>query len=121
VNAYLVDRTPIQDFILNHRDPYDFQCSVKVNRTANKKPCYLMYGDKEIQRTTRYYVSTDGYELQKRMVKRNATEYSLTGVQAGWTVTITNDMDDFKWGNVNWLWYIEEAKKLIEGFNYDQS
>jgi hypothetical protein len=50
------------------------------------------------------------------MVKRNATEYSNTGIEVGWTVTITNDMVDFRWNNVNWLWYIEEAKKLVEGF-----
>ena len=36
-------------------------------------------------------------------------------VQSGWTVTITNDMDDFRWDNVNWYFYIEEAKKLIIG------
>ena len=35
------------------------------------------------------------------------------GVQKGWTVTITNDISHFKWGDVNWLFYIEEAKKLI--------
>ena len=120
VNAHLTgNRIPIADFILNHRDPYDFQCSVKVNRSANKHPCYLMHGDEEVQRNTRYYISTDGKPLNKRMVKRNATEYSNTGIDVGWTVTITNDMQNFRWDNVNWLWYIEEAKKLIEGLDYD--
>ena len=78
-----------------------------------------MHGDEEVQRNTRYYISTDGKPLSKRMVKRNATEYSNTGIDVGWNVTITNDMANFRWDNMNWLWYIEEAKKLIEGFNHD--
>lgn len=113
VNAYFLDGTPIAEFIMNHRDPFDFQCSVKVNRTANRKPCYLYHGDQIVQRNSRYYVSTDGHGLEKEMVKRNATEPSRTGIEAGWTVTITNDMSDFRWDNINWLWYIEKAKKLI--------
>jgi hypothetical protein len=116
---------------MNHRDPFDFQCSVKVNKTANREPCYLVYGkvyedddevsytreEDRIQRNTRYYVSTTGEHLYKDMVKRNSTVRSQTGIQAGWTVTITNDMDHFRWDNVNWLWYIRAAEKLTKGLS----
>lgn len=118
VDAWIQHKTPLADFILAHRDPYDFQCSVKVNRTSMGEPIYLRHGDEIVQNTSRYYVSTDGCELMKDMIKQNAKSRSLTSVEAGWTVTMTNDMSAFRWDNVNWLWYIKEAEKLIEGFSH---
>lgn len=111
--AQMVHGVPVRDFIMNHRDPFDFQLSVKVNRTANGQPCVLYHGDQEVQRNTRYYVSTDGAPLSKEMWKRNAKGPSRTGIQQGWTTTVTNDMADFRWSNVNWLFYINEAEKLL--------
>ena len=34
-------------------------------------------------------------------------------VQKGWTTTLTNDARAFRWDNVNWLYYINEARKLV--------
>jgi len=111
--AAMVHGTPVEEFIMNHRDPFDFMLSVKVNKSANRHPCYLYHGDEQIQNTSRYYVSTDGAPLNKCMVKRNATEYSDTGIDVGWMVTVVNDASLFRWDNVNWLYYIEEARKLV--------
>lgn len=111
--ACMVRGVPVRDFIMNHRDPFDFMLSVKVNKSANKHPCYLFHGDEKIQNNTRYYVSTDGAGLQKQMVKKNAVGPSMTGIQTGWTTTIVNDADHFRWDNVNWLYYITEAEKLV--------
>lgn len=111
--AQMVHGTPVADFIMNHRDPFDFCLTAKVNRTANGHPCRLFHGDTQIQNTSRYYVSTVGEYLKKEMVKKNQTESSYTDMQSGWTVAVVNDMDDFDWSTVNWLYYIEEAKKLV--------
>lgn len=111
--AFMIHGTPIADFIRSHRDPFDFCLTAKVNRRANGHPCRLFHGDRTVQNTSRYYVSTDGAHLRKEMVKKNQTEPSYTDMQSGWTVTIVNDMADFKWETVNWLFYIEEAKKLV--------
>jgi hypothetical protein len=113
VDAYYRTGQDVADFIMNHREPFDFLLGVKVNRTSMRKPIYLLHGETEIQKTSRYYVSTTGAPLTKRMVKRNASDYSDTGIDVGWTVTITNDMDNFTWDNVNWLYYIEKAKELL--------
>ena len=174
--AYMIHGTPVAEFIMAHRDPFDFQLSVKVARkdvleqwtpTFDAEGNYerdeddnIVYDRDEIQRNTRYYVSTDGPQLTKVlpplakqfygdkalisrqdydllranaerdmadnhdvrssasisewMKWRNTMERKI-GVQKGWTVTITNDMDHFRWDNVNWYFYIEEANKLIIG------
>jgi hypothetical protein len=108
--AQMVRGVPVADFIKNHRDPFDFQLSVKVPRNGG-----LLWGDDPIQNTTRYYVSTDGKTLTKTLppLKNKGTEDRRFSVQAGWTVTPTNDMSAFRWDNVNWLYYIREAEKLV--------
>ena len=56
--AQMVYGVPVADFIMNHRDPFDFQLSVKVPRGSR-----LQHGNATIQNNTRYYVSTDGAPL----------------------------------------------------------
>ena len=74
----------------------------------------MLWGDDPIQNTTRYYVSTDGRPLVKTLPGlKGQTEVRRFQVEAGWNVTPTNDMAAFRWENVNWLYYIEEAKKLV--------
>lgn len=111
--AQMVHGVPVEDFVKSHRDPFDFCLTAKVNRSANGKPCRLWHGDRQIQNTSRYYVSKDGHHLRKEMTKKNATEPSMTDMQSGWTTTIVNDMDHFDWSTVNWMYYIEEARKLV--------
>ena len=107
--AAMVHGRSVEDFIFAHRDPWDFMLSVKVPRSS-----YLMHGDRRVQNTTRYYVSTDGAPLIKHMPPlKGQTAYREMGVQAGWTVTDVNDASAFRWDNVNWYYYINEAKKLV--------
>jgi hypothetical protein len=40
-------------------------------------------------------------------------EISDTSIIAGNLVTICNDVKHFRWENVAYGWYIEEAKKLL--------
>jgi hypothetical protein len=120
--AHMRHGTDIAEFIMAHRDPFDFQLSVKIKRSdrltfrwGEISDPHGIAPDEEIQRTTRYYVSTDGGYLTKHMppLARTPNKPRETSIESGWTVTITNDMKDFRWDNVNWLYYIEAAKKLI--------
>lgn len=107
--AAMLHGTDVEKFIMNHRDPFDFQLSVKVPRSSR-----LTWGEKPIQNTTRYYVSTSGEHLTKIMPPLKGSDQERHfAVEKGWRVTPTNDMAAFEWVNVNWLYYITEAKKLV--------
>ena len=58
--AHMVHGVDVETFIRMCRNPYDFMCAVKVGKSD-----HLMYGENEVQRTTRYYVSSSGFELVK--------------------------------------------------------
>jgi len=50
----------IERFIYSHRDPFDFMCRAKCDRSSE-----LWIGDQEQQRITRYYIATDGAPMKK--------------------------------------------------------
>jgi hypothetical protein len=106
--AQMVHGVPVEDFIMKHRDPFDFMLSVKVPRSSR-----LMHGDARVQNTSRYYVSTDGAHLTKFMPGLKDGPEREFAVQKGWTTTLTNDARAFRWDNVNWLYYVNEARKLV--------
>lgn len=106
--AQMVHGVPVDEFIRGHRDPFDFMLSVKVPRSSR-----LMHGDERAQNTSRYYVSTDGAQLTKFMPGLKGGPEREFAVQKGWTTTLANDARAFRWNNVNWLYYINEAKKLV--------
>lgn len=58
--AAMVHNVPPETYIRLHTDPFDFMLRAKVNRTDR-----LMLGNREIQRTTRYYIATQGEPLVK--------------------------------------------------------
>ncbi len=107
--AEMVRGIPVTDFIMNHRDPFDFMLSVKVPKSSR-----LEANGVPIQKTSRYYISTDGVELIKIMPPlKDQTEERHFQVQKGWTTTLVNDADLFRWDNLNWYYYIEQARKLL--------
>lgn len=60
--AYLVRGVPVEEFIANHTDAYDFLLRTKVPRSSK-----LMWGDEQVSNIVRYYVSTNGRPLTKVM------------------------------------------------------
>lgn len=58
--AHLIRNIGISDFVRNHKNDFDFCLNVKLKKNQN-----LIWGDQEIQRTTRYYVSKTGKPLIK--------------------------------------------------------
>lgn len=53
----------------------------------------------------------------KRIHTKNENKYGIveTSIQVGWLVKQCNVATDFNWGDVDWTYYIEEAKKIIIG------
>ena len=111
--AALVHDKDIEDFILNHNDIYDFMLRVKIPRSMK------LVGEKdgeevELQNTTRYYVSKEGYSLTKIMPPLpGKDEERHNSIQSGRKVTICNNINDYK-GDIDYDFYIREAEKLVK-------
>lgn len=147
--AHMIYGVDIETFIRACTNPYDFTNQVKI-----QKKDQLFWGQKETQRNTRYYVSTDGQELVKvsepklppgapmgapkmgqkvseadylavmnangwqwdeSVCTKNKSTYQIgrTNQAAGYLVTVVNDIGNFRFDNINYAWYVNEAQKLI--------
>lgn len=143
--AAMVHGVPPEQFIRLTTNPYDFCCRIKVKRSDR-----LVWGNEEVQRNTRYYISHAGKPLTKiappsgaegsfkkangvsdaeynrvmtetggqwdaRVCTKNRSVHAarITGIEAGFKVKICNDIQDFNFDDLNYDWYINEAKKLI--------
>lgn len=113
--AALVHNKDIRDFITSHEDIHDFMLVTKVPHDSK-----LLWGDKQVQNITRYYVSTDGAPLTKVMpplakslkLNPDAPERHMS-VCKGWLTTECNDMKRFNRATLNYDFYIKEAEKLV--------
>lgn len=113
--AALVHNKDIRDFITSHEDIHDFMLVTKVPRNSK-----LLWGDKQVQNITRYYVSTDGAPLTKVMpplakslkLNPDAPERRMS-VCKGWLATECNNMKRFNRATLNYDFYIKEAEKLV--------
>lgn len=113
--AALVHNKDIRVFITSHEDIHDFMLVTKVPRNSK-----LLWGDKQVQNITRYYVSTDGAPLTKVMpplakslkLNPDAPERRMS-VCKGWLTTECNDMKRFNRATLNYDFYIKEAEKLV--------
>jgi limonene-1,2-epoxide hydrolase len=119
LKEYFVNNVPIRDTIFNHKDIYDFCLRLKTNSKSipiykyidNNKIC-----TKELNRTTRYYISNNGGSLFKEF-KEN---HNIVGVNIGYSATLFNKFvkkEDFKDYNINYQFYIAEAMKIVNVIN----
>jgi hypothetical protein len=120
VEAYLIDNIPLEEFITNHKEPFDFMISYKAPRDSKlvlENIVNLKKEYEELQNTIRYYISKDGKALKKVMPAiKNSNEERIIGVNVGYNIHICNDASNFSFRNLDYEWYIKEAKKLIEPF-----
>jgi len=109
VESVLVNNCNLEHTITNHADNSDFMLRTKVPRTSK-----LMLGDTQIQNISRYYVSREGDSLVKVMPPlKDKVEDRRIGIDVGWTVKECNHARDFNRNDVNYDYYIEAARKLI--------
>ena len=110
VQAHLVHGADYSSFIRNHRDPMDFMIRAKVRRVDR-----IEWGDQVLQRITRYFVSNGGHPLFKIMPPlKGKVEPRRNSITKGYLVTPANDMRLTNTGDINYDYYIAEAKKLIK-------
>lgn len=135
-------------FMRAQHDPFEFVCRVKVDRASK-----LIWGNQQVQSTSRYFVAKSGYRMKKvsppkdpntlghfkrankltdayfnsiiaeigydtwdeRIHTKNKSRVTIreTAIQAGQQLMICNDISDFDFTNLNYDWYVNEAKKLI--------
>lgn len=117
VEAFMLHGKSIEEFVIGHNDDYDFILRTKVPRSSS---LILKFEDREEkqQNICRYFVSKSGGKLIKRMPplagKEEAGDREI-GINTEWNVTPCNDLDKFDRLEVNYDFYISEAKKLIIG------
>lgn len=120
LKAYYVDNIPVEQFIKNHKNIYDF-C---IRQKASKDFHYEGVSKDNVniyKKLIRYYVSNTGEKLFK--VKNpecttNAVERAQ--VEAGeWKMTVCNFLTkDHPLDNINYTYYIQETQKIIDKIVY---
>lgn len=116
-SAEMLDGVPVEDFIRNHKNKYDFLLRTKVPRNSSLVLIKeLEDGDvheTKLQNICRYYACKEGGKLVKIMPPlEGKTEFRRMGIDTDWNVAVCNNIDDFQW-NIDYDYYINEAKKLV--------
>lgn len=109
--ANMIDGIDIRMFMHEYAkvDPWSFFLRVKVNRKDA-----LEYDGREVQRLSRYYVSTSGAKLIKIMPPLpGKPDDRRNEVQKNQLVTLANTYDGGPLKDINYDWYVKEAMKLV--------
>lgn len=128
---YFVNGILVTDTILNHKNIYDFCLGTKsigTNRLIHLEP--IKGTEIKLQKINRYYVSTNGWHLLKRLKplenKKFSRQLDIFGnendgtreseIEAGWLTTIYNKHVEkpIQQYNINYNYYIEGAQKIID-------
>ncbi len=120
VLAHLTEDEDCEEFIRLHEDKYDFFLRTKVPKSS-RLVLEMEDGDaQEQQNICRYYpVKKGGGKLIKIMPPLNGnTEWRRMGIDTDWNVATCNNILDFK-GDINYAYYIQEAKKLVDAVSQD--
>lgn len=101
-----------RDYILAEKNAFEFMIKGKCPASSR----FALADGTPVQKTTRFYISTDGQHLFKYMPplkKTGKTEERRMAIRKGWNVTIAEDMSNLNMSNLNYDWYFQEAEKLI--------
>jgi hypothetical protein len=106
---YVVKGIPIETTIRECDDITMFLMGEKTGRQW-----VVEYNDKVVQRTNRFYASTNGPFLWKYKIEGDIKHYQNMLVASG--VTILNTLDDkpINERRINYAYYLSEARKIIE-------
>lgn len=107
---YFVDNVPVEDTIYNCTDIKKFLMSEKTGKQWN-----VEYMNEEIQRTNRFYASTNGGYLWK-WKSNDGKEKQYQNMLTASGVTILNDFDEkpITERKINYRYYLRECYKIIE-------
>lgn len=111
----LLGKGDSKEYIMSHKDPYDFMLRAKIPRSSRLVLEMDDVTEIPLQNICRYYPSDKGGKLVKIMPPLvEGCEERRLGIDTDWNVVPCNNMVDFKW-DINYDYYITEAKKLLDG------
>lgn len=117
--AEMLDGIPVEQFILNHKNKYDFLLRTKVPRSSSLVLLTqiddegLEFEETKLQNICRYYPCKKGGKLVKVMPPlEGSTEFRRIGIDTDWNVKVCNNIVDFDW-DVDYDYYINESRKLV--------
>ena len=113
INNYFANNIPVEDTVYNSKDINDFITYQKVNKKFK-----IEYNEELITNTNRYYVSKNAPYLYKCEVDQDGNRSRYITMLKGQGVIIVNNLDDIKDfpKDINYNYYIKEAKKIINKF-----
>lgn len=115
VKAHLVDGIDYEEFIMLHENKFDFLLRTKVPRSSHLVLETEDGTEIKQQNICRYYPSKSGGKLVKVMPPlEEGGEWRRLGIDTDWTVKTCNDINDFNRSDLNYEYYLSEAKKLID-------
>lgn len=102
---YFLTKEPVQSYIKRQTDIREFLMGQRVDKKFR-----VRQGNKILQRINRYYASTDGMYLFKFDDEKESNMLTKSGV------TILNKLNDkpIESRNINYVYYIVEARKIID-------
>ena len=116
----MLEGVPVEEFIRNHKNKYDFLLRTKVPRSSSLVLLIplddegLEFEETKLQNICRYYPCKDGEKLVKLMPDGN-NGWKQLGIDTEWKIKVCNDMDNFQW-DIDYDYYIKEVNKLLEPF-----
>ncbi len=119
VSMQLILGVDHEEFIRLHEDKFDFCLRTKVPRSSS---LVLVIDGEDIkqQNICRYYPSKIGGKLVKLMPPLvEGGDIRRLGIDTDWNVKTCNDINDFDWKDLDYSYYIIEAKKLIDAVSND--
>lgn len=124
---YFADGIPIDEFIRNHDNIYDFCISIKTGEDFQKEYHTIKDGQKvitDLQKNVRYYISNEVGVIMKRyktpIVDAKGIRREYIALHSGVNSTIFNDYipkADMKEYKINYSYYIKEAMNMVYEVN----
>lgn len=121
--AAMLKGLDIETFIRLHDNKWDFMLRTKVPRSSRLVMRMEDGTDVAQQNICRYYPSKAGGKLIKIMpalAGKEADGERLLSIDAAWNVKTCNNACDFSFDDVDYDYYVAEAKKLLVGVEHVQ-
>lgn len=111
--AKMLHGTDVREFIMNHKEKFDFLLRTKVPRSSSLVLVQDDGTEVEQQNICRYYPCKSGGKLVKIMPPLEpGGELRRLSIDSAWKVKPCNDIDDYV-GDIDYDYYVEEAVKLV--------
>jgi hypothetical protein len=118
--AALVRGVDIEHFIYSHKDAYDFFICAKVPRSSKLLAIdpLTLDGEKELQGTSRVYAAKDGVSLIKLMppLAKKPDHWRRIAINKTEEMVVCNDSTDIDFDNLDYGYYIQQTRELVEIF-----